>query len=170
MVFSTTYYLFLYLPLVLLIYYITPLKLRNLALLAVSLLFYYWGERIYVLIMFASTFIDYFHGMLVERCKGRGNLRGAKLAVASSIVFNLALLGFFKYWDFIAGSLQAVGLTFMPVLGHPPAHRHLFLYLPNHELYHRCLPRGYKSPAKHRQLRHFCHPVSSADCRPHHQI
>ena len=117
MVFSTTYYLFLYLPLVLLIYYITPLKLRNLALLAVSLLFYYWGERIYVLIMFASTFIDYFHGMLVERCKGRGNLRGAKLAVASSIVFNLALLGFFKYWDFIAGSLQAVGLTFMPVLG-----------------------------------------------------
>ena len=116
MVFSTTYYLFLYLPLVLLIYYITPLKLRNLVLLAVSLLFYYWGERIYVLLMFASTFIDYFHGMLVERCKGKGNLRGAKLAVASSIVFNLALLGFFKYWDFIAGSLQAVGLTFMPVL------------------------------------------------------
>jgi alginate O-acetyltransferase complex protein AlgI len=117
MVFSTTYFLFLYLPIVLLIYYIAPLKLRNLALLAVSLLFYYWGERIYVLIMFASTIIDYTHGMLVERCKGKGNLRGAKLAVASSIVFNLALLGFFKYWDFIAGSLQALGLTFMPVLG-----------------------------------------------------
>ncbi len=117
MVFSTTYFLFLYLPVVLLVYYLAPLKLRNLALLAVSLLFYYWGERIYVLIMFASTVIDYTHGMLVERCKGKGNLRGARMAVASSIVFNLALLGFFKYWDFIAGSLQAVGLTFMPVLG-----------------------------------------------------
>ena len=117
MVFSTTYFLFLYLPVVLLIYYICPLKLRNLALLAVSLVFYYWGERIYVIIMIASTLIDYTHGMLVEHFKGKGKLKFARMAVASSMIFNLALLGFFKYWDFIAGSLQAVGLTFMPVLG-----------------------------------------------------
>ncbi len=117
MIFSTTYFLFLYLVLVLLIYYVMPLKLRNLALLVASLVFYYWGERRYVILMFLSTGIDYIHGMLVERCKKRGNLRGAKAAVASSIVFNLALLCFFKYWDFIAGSLQSIGLNFMPVLG-----------------------------------------------------
>ena len=114
MVFSTPLFLFVYLSLTLLLYYAVPLKGRNLALLAVSLFFYAWGERIYVVIMVASTLIDYTHGMLVERCKARGNDRGARWAVASSVFFNLALLGFFKYWDFIAGSLEAIGLGFMP--------------------------------------------------------
>ena len=117
MVFSTPYFLFAYLPLVLAVYYLSPLRWRNLVLLVFNLLFYGWGEPVYILIMFLSIAIDYTHGMLVTRCKSRGNLRGAKLAVASSVVFNLALLFFFKYWDFIAGSLAAVGLGFMPVLG-----------------------------------------------------
>lgn len=117
MVFSTPYFLFLYLPIVLLLYYITPLKLRNLALLIVNLVFYGWGEPVYILIMFASIAIDYTHGMLVTRCKAKGSIRGAKAAVASSVIFNLALLGVFKYWDFIAGSLASIGLDFMPKLG-----------------------------------------------------
>ena len=71
MVFSTPLFLFVYLSLTLLLYYAVPLKGRNLALLAVSLFFYAWGERIYVVIMVASTLIDYTHGMLVERCKGQ---------------------------------------------------------------------------------------------------
>ena len=117
MVFSTPLFLFFYLPACLLIYYVTPLKLRNLVLLIFSLLFYYWGERAYVLIMFASTMIDYIHGLLVARCKANKNDKGARLAVASSVVFNLGLLGFFKYWDFLAGSLQALGCSFLPILG-----------------------------------------------------
>lgn len=116
MVFSTPLFLFFYLPACLLIYYLSPLKLRNLVLLLFSLLFYYWGEQIYVLIMFLSTFIDYFHGLLVERFKKQGKDKWARMAVASSIIFNLALLLFFKYWDFVAGSFQAMGLTFMPIL------------------------------------------------------
>ncbi len=116
MIFSTPLFLFFYLVGCLAIYYISPLKLRNLVLLLFSLLFYFWGERSYVIIMVASTVIDYTHGMLVERCKNRGNDRGARLAVASSIVFNLALLGFFKYWDFFALSLQGLGFDFMPIL------------------------------------------------------
>ena len=117
MVFSTPYFLFLYLPIVLLLYYIVPLKWRNLVLLIVSLAFYGWGEPVYIIIMFASIIIDYTHGMLVTRCKNKGNLKGAKAAVASSVIFNLALLFFFKYWDFIAANLAAIGLDFMPVLG-----------------------------------------------------
>ena len=116
MVFSSLYCLFLYLPIVLLIYYIAPLRLRNAVLLVFNLIFYGWGEPKYILIMFASIAIDYTHGMLVTRCKERGNDKGARLAVASSVVFNLALLFFFKYWDFIARSLAAVGLGFLPVL------------------------------------------------------
>ncbi len=116
MVFSTPIFLFYFLVLTLLVYYLVPRRLRNLVLLCASLLFYYWGERRYAVIMLLSTAIDYTHGLLVERCRARGNDRGARLAVASSVVFNLALLIFFKYWDFIARSLQAAGLGFMPVL------------------------------------------------------
>ena len=117
MVFSSLYFLFLYLPIVLLIYYITPLRWRNLFLLVANLVFYAWGEPVYILIMFVSIAIDYTHGMLVEKNKRKGNDMGARMAVASSVFFNLALLFFFKYWDFIAGSLAAVGLNFMPQLG-----------------------------------------------------
>ncbi len=117
MVFSTPVFFFYFLVITLAVYYVVPRKLRNPVLLLSSLFFYYWGERIYVLIMFASTAIDYTHGLLVERCKAKGNDRGARMAVASSVIFNLALLCYFKYWDFIAGSLQAIGLNFMPVLG-----------------------------------------------------
>lgn len=116
MVFSSLYFLFLYLPVVLLAYYVTPLKWRNAVLLLFNLIFYGWGEPKYILIMFASIAIDYTHGMLVTRCKAKGNDRGARMAVASSVIFNLALLFFFKYWDFLAQSLAAVGLPFMPVL------------------------------------------------------
>lgn len=116
MVFSTPIFMFYFLVLTLLAYYLVPRRGRNVVLLLASLLFYYWGEKVYVLIMFLSTAIDFTHGLLVERCKARGNDRGAKLAVASSIIFNLALLGFFKYWNFIAGSLAGAGLDFLPII------------------------------------------------------
>ena len=116
MVFSTPLFLFYYLPLVLLVYYVTPMRFRNLVLLVASLFFYYWGEQAYTIIMLLSIVIDYTHGILVHRCKEKGNDRGARLAVASSAIFNLAILFFFKYWDFAARSLQAAGIGFMPVL------------------------------------------------------
>ena len=116
MVFSTPLFLFVYLSLTLLLYYAVPLKGRNLALLAVSLFFYAWGERIYVVIMVASTLIDYTHGMLVERCKARGNDRGARWAVASSVFFKLALRGFFKKVDIFDRPDNGVGLNFNPGL------------------------------------------------------
>ena len=117
MVFSSLLFLFLYLPVVLLIYYVTPLRWRNGVLLVFNLIFYGWGEPVYIVIMFLSTVIDYTHGILVGRCKRRGDDRGVRLAVCSSVVFNLALLFFFKYWDFVAGSLAAIGLPLMPILG-----------------------------------------------------
>ena len=116
MVFSTPLFLFYYLTLVLLVYYVTPARFRNLVLLIASLFFYYWGEQIYTVIMLASIGIDYTHGMIVHRCKEKGNDRGARIAVASSVIFNLAILFFFKYWDFAARSLQAVGIGVLPVL------------------------------------------------------
>ena len=87
MVFSTPVFLFYFLALTLLVYYVVPRKLRNVVLLVSSLFFYYWGERVYVTIMLVSTAVDFTHGMLVEKCQAKGNDKGARLAVASSIFF-----------------------------------------------------------------------------------
>ena len=132
MVFSTPIFMFYFLVITLLAYYVVPRRGRNVVLLVSSLIFYFWGEQIYVVIMFLSTAIDFTHGLLVERCKARGNDRGARMAVASSIIFNLALLGFFKYWNFIAGSFAAAGLDFMPAIAyiHLPFMKPIPFHLP----------------------------------------
>ena len=117
MIFSSLPFLFFYLMAVLAVYKLSPLKLRNLILLLVSLFFYGWGEPVYIFIMLLSIFVDYIHGMLVERW--RADDRKARRAVASSVFFNLAILIFFKYWDFIAGNVNAWTGLGLPVLGLP---------------------------------------------------
>ena len=117
MVFSTLFFLFTYLPIVLLLHSLCPVKWRNGLLLVVNLIFYGWKKPAYIFIMFASIGIDYVHGILVEKAKAEGNHRRARRYVVQSVVFNLALLGFFKYWDFLARSFATLGLNFMPVLG-----------------------------------------------------
>ena len=116
LIFSSLLFLFTYLPVVLAVYYLTPLKWRNLMLLIANLIFYGWGEPIYIVIMFASIGIDYTHGLLVE--KYRDNDKKARLVVASSMFFNLALLFFFKYYDFLADSLRGISIfSGLPRLG-----------------------------------------------------
>ena len=112
MVFSSLTFLFLYLPLTLLAYFLTPLKWRNFVLLLVSLLFYSWGEPVYIVIMFVSILIDYTHGLLVE--KYRSNDKKARWFVAQSVIFNLALLFFFKYGTFFAENLYALTGILIP--------------------------------------------------------
>ena len=85
MVFSSPIFLFVYLPLVLAIYQVTPLRWRNLMLLIANLVFYAWGEPIYIVIMFASTLVDYTHGILVARFQRKGKTGKAKAALASSM-------------------------------------------------------------------------------------
>ena len=106
MVFSSVVFLFFYLPVTLAVYYVAPRRWRNVVLLAVNLLFYAWGEPVYVLIMLLSIAIDYTHGLLVE--KHRANDKKARAFVVSSVVFNLGLLLFFKYYDFIVVSLKGL--------------------------------------------------------------
>jgi len=103
LIFSSLTFLFAYLPLTLLLYFAAPLRWRNFILLVVSLFFYGWGEPVYITIMFASILIDYTHGWLVEKYRHRDKL--ARYFVAQSVVFNLLLLGFFKYIDFFADNL-----------------------------------------------------------------
>ena len=117
MVFSSLTFLFGYLPLTLALYFLTPLRRRNFVLLITSLFFYGWGEPVYVGVMFLSIFIDYTHGLLVERFRQRDRL--ARWFVGQSVVFNLLLLGFFKYWDFLAANLSLLPGAAVPQLGLP---------------------------------------------------
>ena len=103
MLFSSLTFLFAYLPLVLAVYHLLPFAARNWFLLAANLLFYGWGEPVYIWIMVASILIDYTHGWLID--KYRSNDRLARWFVAESVIMNLGLLFFFKYWDFFAGYL-----------------------------------------------------------------
>ena len=115
MIFSSLTFLFAYLPLTLAVYFLAPLRWRNLVLLLVSLFFYGWGEPVYISIMILSILIDYTHGMLVE--KYRSNDKLARYFVGQSVAFNLLLLGFFKYWDFLVANLSLIPGVTVPQLG-----------------------------------------------------
>ncbi|MFI3116037.1 MAG: MBOAT family O-acyltransferase [Clostridia bacterium] len=106
MVFSSLYFLFEFLPIVLLIYYLIPKKFRNVWLLISNLVFYGFGEPVYILIMVASIFIDYTHGILVEKYREKDKV--ARYFVGQSVVLNLGILLFFKYFDFLLINAQSI--------------------------------------------------------------
>ena len=113
MVFSSLSFLTLFLPLTLAAYYISPRRARNAVLFAVSLVFYAWGEPVYVLLMLFSALSDYAHGLLLEKWDGRPGLRRA--ALVSSVCINLGLLGFFKYAGLAVSTLNSALGTSLPV-------------------------------------------------------
>ena len=104
MLFSSNVFLFFYLPIVLLLYYVTPRKLRNLVLFAVSLVFYAWGEPVYVFLMLATILLNYLFGGWVYLCRTKN--KNAKLPLVLGVIVNLALLGFFKYAGFFMENLK----------------------------------------------------------------
>lgn len=118
MVFSSFVFLLAFLLLVLLIYYVCPGKVRNLVLLIASLLFYAWGEPVYVLIMLFSTVFDYTNGRLIEYFQNKNRPGKAKVVLVIDLVGNLGILGFFKYADFVIGNINSItgaGLTLLHI-------------------------------------------------------
>lgn len=118
MVFSSFVFLLVFLPIVLILYYLCPAKLRNVILLFASLIFYAWGEPVYVLIMLFSTVFDYTNGRLIEKFKSQDRNGAAKGVLIVDMCGNLAILGFFKYTDFILGtinSLSGAGISLLKI-------------------------------------------------------
>ena len=119
MVFSSLEFLFLYLPVMLLLYFMVPKKhlmWRNLVLLVTSLIFYGWGEPVYVFLMMATIAVDYVCGYLVGIYR-EDNPKAAKQVLIASIIINLGILGFFKYYNFFIDNLKLIpGLGFLPTL------------------------------------------------------
>ncbi len=114
MLFSSVSFLYIFLPIVLILYFIVPQKWRNGVLLISSLLFYFFGEPIYVSLLIISSLSDYFHSLYIESHRGT---KSAKFALISSLIVNLGMLGFFKYADFFLGSINtALGIN-IPLFG-----------------------------------------------------
>lgn len=116
MIFSSILFLFRFLPIVLFLYYVLPSRFRNLLLYISSLIFYAWGEPVYVVLMLFSTVVDYTHGMLVERFQQQGKKSWATCVLVSAMVINLSLLGVFKYADFIIESINAIFHSSIPMM------------------------------------------------------
>ena len=117
MVFSSLEFIFVFLASVLAVYYLVPPKARNIVLLLFSLVFYGWGEPVYVFLMIATITVDYICGYIIGRDLDSKPKR-AKVTLIVSIVINLALLGVFKYYDFFAGTLNSLlGREFSPRSG-----------------------------------------------------
>lgn len=115
MVFSSILFLFRFMPAAFTVYYLTPRRYRNLALLILSLVFYSWGEVRYFPIMVASILVDYTASRGIER--HRGNRKACKRFLTLSVVFNLGMLGFFKYTDFFIENINALLGTGIPLVG-----------------------------------------------------
>lgn len=116
MVFSSLTFLMLFLPAVLLIYFAVPRQGKNAVLFIFSLLFYAWGEPIYVGLMIFSTVLDYTCGWLVEKYRGTSK---QKIGLLISVFTNLSLLFFFKYTDFFIGTINTVFGTDIAMLNLP---------------------------------------------------
>ncbi|MCI8309895.1 MAG: MBOAT family protein [Clostridia bacterium] len=103
MVFSSTVFLFYFLPIVLFIYYIVPKKFKNIVLLIFSIIFYAYGEPKFIFIMIFSIVFTYIFGILINKYK---NTKYSKIILIISICFNLGILIYFKYIDFIIENIN----------------------------------------------------------------
>ena len=102
MLFSSLTFVWFFLPALALVYYIAPgRKLKNGVLLIASLIFYSWGEPRYIILVLLSILMNYLFGLAVCGCREHGG--GKRAVLAAGILANLALLGYFKYFNFFLG-------------------------------------------------------------------
>jgi alginate O-acetyltransferase complex protein AlgI len=108
MVFSSPIFVFLFLPLTGLFYFAAPRRARNAILLLASLVFYAWGEQLFVFVMLASVALNWLFGLMLERYRGPA---ASRLVIAGAVVVNIGLLAYYKYSGFIAAQYNILRLA-----------------------------------------------------------
>lgn len=103
MVFSSLPFLFVFFPITFILYFIVPKKAKNILLLIASLIFYAWGEPVYVFLMIATCFVGYITALWMEK-----RTHKAKGILIGTIIFYLAILGFFKYANFLIDNINGI--------------------------------------------------------------
>ena len=162
MLFSSITFLFLFLPIMLAVYYIAPPQWKNLLLLAGSLIFYAWGEPVYIILMILSILLNYFCGMDIEN-KSENEAK-AKRSLVFAITVNIVLLVFFKFWIF-GREYEYVVRNQYSIQGTGITDWNFFLHISGNFLYCRCISRQGKSTAESGEVCAVCIHVSAAGCR-----
>lgn len=112
MIFSSIEFLFFFLPIVLILYYILPFKIKNIIILISSLFFYGWGEPVYVLLMIFSSIAGYIFAILIDK---ESKPFKKCLLLCVSVIINIGILGFYKYTDFIIDIINSLGADLEPL-------------------------------------------------------
>lgn len=116
MVFSNLFFIYLFLPLNLILYYAVPNKTwKNVVLLLFSLFFYSWGEPVWVFLLMLTAFLDYTWAKCIEYFNLTGQQRRKKMALIASLVFDLGMLGVFKYSGFVVENINLLTGLSLPV-------------------------------------------------------
>ncbi len=105
MLFSGIPFLFYFLPVVLILYFVVPKKLKNTVLLLSSLFFYGWGEPKFLIFMLISIIQGYVFGLLIEKYNG---MKRSKVFLVASVLLSLGILGYYKYADFFIENFNAL--------------------------------------------------------------
>jgi alginate O-acetyltransferase complex protein AlgI len=113
MIFSSSIFIFIFLPLVVFVYYISSKKIRNNILLIASLFFYAWGGLSYLKILIVSILINYLFGMLIDKAKDKINLKRCFLLFG--VILNLLLLFYYKYYDFFVSNVNTLFNSNLPM-------------------------------------------------------
>lgn len=117
MVFSSIVFLYIFFPIMLLIYFAVPKKFKNAVMILASLFFFAWGEIRYIFIMLILAVMDYFCGKGID--KNEGNRKKQKIYLAIDVGVNLLILFFFKYSDFIISNINSLLHIQIPLLNIP---------------------------------------------------
>ncbi len=135
MVFSSLLFIFRFLPVFLAVYRLTPARFRNQVLFAGSLVFYAWGEPVYLMLMLFSAFFDYGNGLMLEYAKQHRKTGLAGVVLTGSILVNLSLLAIFKYSGVLPlpvgisfYTFQTMSYTIDVYRGEVPAQRNLWAF------------------------------------------
>lgn len=117
MYFSSLLFLYIFLPVTLLLYYITPKRYRNFVLLGMNMIFYGWGEPVFILVMLLSIAVNYFCALRIDKSE---DTKIRKIYILVSLVVSLGLLGVFKYTGFVSDILRGLPpFSFMPKIKLP---------------------------------------------------
>ena len=128
MVFSSSIFIFGFLPILLLFYFLSPKKLKNYTLLLFSLLFYAFGGLKYLLIMMLVVLVDFLGAILIDKYKSK-----RKQILIITIIINILVLMFYKYTNFFISNINAIYKT----IKYNNAYRNIILYIPSNELCNR---------------------------------
>lgn len=102
MVFSSVSFLYYFLPITLIFYFLMPQKIKNLVLLIMSLIFYFYGEPRYIIVLIFSCFYNYYFGKLIEKSKNK------KAYLIINLITNFGILFYFKYFNFFLENINSI--------------------------------------------------------------